>query len=280
MYCAILRPEMIIARNSAAAEARSGWPAKGGGTKAVNARAKLGQLLWTADGERKLPPQDQLDKALGALREGDLAWICEFAEIGPLYLIPTRPWLGVLATKIRSLGAKRVLEVAAGDGFLSRSLALVAPDLEIIASDSGRWEDPRARMSLGERHELRDREVPGVQLGGEVLRLEARAAISRVKPDLVLAAWLPPGRLLDRLIAAPVGLILEVGAGSVTAGNWSWRFSHEICDGPIEELCRCRLDERPRKARHSRVTLYYAARHPEHSRERVRPGDWLWQFRP
>lgn len=227
-----------------------------------------------------MPPQDQLDAAIAALREGDFAWICEFAAIGPIYLIPTKPWLGALAKKIRSLGARKVLEVAAGDGFLSRSLAEVAPDLEVIASDSGRWEDPRARMNLDERHAMRDREVPGVQLGAEVLRLEARAAVSRVKPDLVLAAWLPPGRLLDRLIAAPVKLILEVGAGEVTAGNWSWRFSHELCDGPIEALCRCRLDDRPRKTLHSRVTLYFGAHHPEHGRERVRPGDWLWQFRP
>jgi hypothetical protein len=114
-----------------------------------------------------------------------------------------------------------------------------------------------------------------------VLRLDALAAIQRVKPDLVLASWLPPGhRLLERLIRAPVRHVLEIGAkGGVTPGAWSWRYAHDFCE-ELEARARCRLDERPRRELHSRVTLYFGARHPEHACERVRPGDWLWQFKP
>jgi len=135
-------------------------------------------------------------------------------------------------------------------------------------------------MSARERREFREEDVPGVRLGASVLRVDALAAIRRTRPDLVLASWLPPGRLLDRLIRAPVRYVLEIGAkDGVTPGAWSWRFAHEFCE-EIERSARCRLDERPRRTLHSRVTLYYGARHPDHDCEQVRPGDWLWQFRP
>jgi hypothetical protein len=135
-------------------------------------------------------------------------------------------------------------------------------------------------MNAKERRELRGVDVPGVRLGPSVLRLAALGAVRRTRPDLVLASWLPPGPLLERLIRSPVRFVLEIGAkGGVTPGAWSWRFAHEFCDD-IERFARCRLDEHPRRELHSQVTLYYGAGHPEHARERVRPGDWLWQFRP
>jgi len=134
-------------------------------------------------------------------------------------------------------------------------------------------------MSERERREFRGITVPGVRLGTSVLRLDALAAVRRTRPDLVLASWLPPGGLLEKLIRAPVRYVLEIGAkDAVTPGAWNWRFAHEFCE-EIERHARCRLDERPRRTLHSRVTLYYGRRHPEHACERVRPGDWLWQFR-
>jgi hypothetical protein len=111
--------------------------------------------------------------------------------------------------------------------------------------------------------------------------MEARAAIRKVKPDLVLASWLPPGPLLDQLIRTPVRYVLDIGAaGGVTSSAWSWRFAHEFLDGPLETLGRCRLDEQPKAELHTRITLYFGKTHPEHALERVRPGDWLWQYRP
>ena len=173
-----------------------------------------------------------------------------------------------------------MLEVAAGDGFLSSALRKAAPQMEVIASDSFAWVDPRARMSAREKRELAGKQVPGVRPGRDVLRLDALAAIRRTRPQLVLACWLPPDTLLERLIRAPVRHVLEIGAkDGVTPGAWSWRYAHEFCE-ELEENARCRLDERPRRALHSRVTLYYGASHPEHACERVRRGDWLWQFRP
>jgi len=252
----------------------------GGRLSSSKARHAVERLLWTRSGERRVPSTRELDAALTRLRRGELFDLCELDPRGPVYLLPTRELVRGLAARIRELGARRVLEVAAGDGFLSRELRRVAPELEVVASDSGAWIDPRARMNQRERRRLRGVDVPGVRLGPEVLRLDALAAIRRARPDLLLASWLPPGKLLGRLIRAPVRYVLEIGAkGGVTPGAWSWRYAHAFCE-ELEESARCRLDERPGRELHSRVTLYFGARHPDHAREAVRRGDWLWQFRP
>ena len=44
-------------------------------------------------------------------------------------------------------------------------------------------------------------EVPGLQNGAEVLRLEAGEAIAALRPDLVLASWLPPADFFARSCA-------------------------------------------------------------------------------
>jgi hypothetical protein len=213
------------------------------------------RLLWDARGNRRVPSQRAFDRAAERLTPGRLERICEFNPRGPIYLIPTLPFLRALARSIRGTGARSVLEVAAGDGYLARQLSRVAPDLRVTATDSGRWERPQARMNARERRRLRRVRVPGLSLGSDVARLDAVSAIHRFKPDLVLACWLPPGPLLGRIIrAAP--LVLEIGAGSgVTGDIRCWRYPHEFCE-KLDALGRCRLDERPRRQLHTHVTLY------------------------
>jgi hypothetical protein len=200
------------------------------------------------------------DRTVSALRRGDLEQICEFNPFGPIYFIPTAPFLRALSRRIRSRGARRVLEVAAGDGHLARSLSAYAPDLRVIASDSGKWERAQARMSARDRRELRGRAVPGIGLGPDVARLEARAAIEEFRPDLVLACWLPPGPLLGRVLRGSSCDVIEIGAGSGITGDIScWRYEHEFWED-LDVLGRCRLDERPSKNLHTRVTLYERGR--------------------
>jgi hypothetical protein len=248
----------------------------------VRARAQLARALWGASGARRLPGGRELDQALAGLSASELTWVCELSPLGPLYFLPTRPFVRALARTLSQLGAQRVLEVAAGDGFLARCLRRADPALSVTATDSGAWQRPAARMTLREQRALAKVEVPGLLLGPDVLACDAQRAVREHAPDLVLCAWLPPDhRLLDSLIRAPVRHVLEIGAGSgVTASAYSWRFQHEFLDGPLERRARCRLDTRPARALHSRITLYFGASHPEHYQERVRPGDWLWQFKP
>lgn len=265
-----------------AADAHAGFPSRPGGPRVRRARAALARCLWRRDGARRLPGADALDAALTALPAAELAWVCEFAPLGPLYLLPTQRFVRALARKVVELGARRVVEVAAGDGFLSACLAAALPDVEVIATDSGAWARPEARMSTDERRRLTRAAVPGIRAGAHVRRMGARQAVASLAPDLVLASWLPPGPLLERLLRSNVRHVLEIGAaGDVTAsGAWAWRFAHDTCDGPLESSARCRLDARPAARLHSRVTLYFGRAHEEHRCERVRPGDWLWQFRP
>jgi hypothetical protein len=246
-------PRDPVSRAATAAEVRAGFPARGGGRERIAARAALARLLWNENGARKIPSAAALDRAISALPRGELEWICEFNLCGPIYLIPTRPFLRALAKRIRSVGARRVLDVAAGDGHLAASLAREAPDLEIIASDSGAWERPAARMNARERRSSKRADIAGLVPGPRVLRLEARAAIRKVRPDLVLAAWLPPGPLLSRVLRSGARWVLEIGAGSgVTGDIRCWRFEHEFCE-ELDELGRCRLDGRKL---HTRATLY------------------------
>lgn len=268
-------------RKAAVADAHAGFPARGGGARKIAARAALAQILWKRNGERRLADNALLDRALAEVSPEDLDWIFELSPLGPLYLLPTRGFATSLARTIRALGVTRVLEVAAGDGFLSTCLQRAAPELDITTTDSGAWAKPEARMNDAERTRYRRVHVPGLSLGVNVRRVPARKAIDTYRPELVLASWLPPGKLLDSLIRSPARYVLEIGApDGVTPGAWSWRFAHEFCEGAIETNARCRLDHRPKRALHSRVTLYFAASHPEFHEERVQPGSWLAQFRP
>lgn len=238
-------------------------------------------MIWSKSGERRLPSTAELDRAITALTPDDFAFLCELGPLGPLYFLPTRSFITALARQIRALGVVRVLEVGAGEGLLARSLQKAAPELQVFASDSGAWVRPEGRMNEADRRAHRGIEVPGLSLGVDVRRLTAAAAIKKLVPDLVLAAWLPPeGKLLDSLIRSPVSYVLDIGAPEATPGPYSWRFAHEFLSGPLEAAARCRLDARPQKQRHSRITLYFGGAHPEHHEERVRSGDWLAQFRP
>jgi hypothetical protein len=215
----------------------------------------VAQLLWDTKGRRRVPSAAAFDRAVAKLRRGELLRLCEFNPWGPIYLIPTRPFLTSLARRIRETGARRVIEVAAGDGHLARELQRIAPDLRVTATDSGKWERPQARMSAAEKRRLKRVAVAGLTPGADVLRLDALAAIRELKPDLVLATWLPPGPLLGRIIrAAP--RVLEIGAGSgITGDIRCWRYEHDFLDD-LDALGRCRLDDRPARKLHTRVTLY------------------------
>jgi len=203
---------------------------------------KLAEIL------RGVPAAKEFDRAVGKLQRGRLWRACEFDGDGPIYFVPTKEFVRALAKRI---GRRRVLEVAAGDGALSRALA--ERGVRIVATDSGKWERPRARMNARERRKYR--EVAGLPLGPNVIRIEAIAAIGKYRPDVVLACWIPPGPLLGRIIRASKSVI-EIGAGSgITGDIRCWRYQHEFLE-ELDALGRCRLDERPARELHTRVTLY------------------------
>ena len=100
---------------------------------------QIERVLWDAKGARRIPSEAAVDQAATTLRKGALERLCEFDPRGPVYFIPTSRWIRALVKTLHTLKARKVLEVAAGDGFLSACLQRAAPDLEVIASDSGAW---------------------------------------------------------------------------------------------------------------------------------------------
>jgi hypothetical protein len=216
----------------------------------MRANEAVRRLLWDARGNRRVPAARAFDRAVASLRRGELERICEFNPYGPIYFIPTRPFLRALARKI---GKGRVLEVAAGDGHLARELSRLG--VKIVATDSGKWERPQARMNAAEKRKFRGKHVAGLDLGANVVRMDAIDAIRKFRPDVVLVCWLPPGPLLGKIIrAAP--RVIEIGAGSgITGDIRCWRYEHEFLED-LDPLGRCRLDDRPPRKLHTRVTLY------------------------
>jgi len=114
----------------------------------------------------------------------------------------------------------------------------------------GRADEPiekRARREPGCEHQIRRvRRIASKASSGPArvldrpgtspreLRAEPLDALERsAAPGLIwlLASWLPPGALLDRLIRRARAARPEIGAkDGVTPGAWSWRFAHELCD--------------------------------------------------
>ncbi len=230
------------------------------------ARQQLADVLWDADGQRKLPSERALVAAIAACHPRDVWWVCETSSAGPVYLLPTREWLRVLVRALEGWGARSILEVAAGDGFLSACLARARPDWTVRATDDHSWRTVAGRAK-GEVVEG----VPlsGIRAGAQVEKLSAARAVAKYEPDVVLVSWAPPGPLVERVIRAPSKLVLDLGVDGDVCGDdtRTWRYEKELLDGPLETRALCRLDRGDREARATRATLYYGARHPRHHRD-------------
>lgn len=237
--------------------------------KRAAARQRLAAVLWDDSGARRLPSERALVEAIEACDPRDVWWVCESSSAGPVYLLPTREWVKALARFVDETGAKKVLEVAAGDGFLAACLRRARPQLEVIATDDQSWAKPAARMNAADRRAYRGVDFAGIRPAAAAIvveKLGAVAAVKKHRPDLVVVSWAPPGTLVERVIRAPSRLVLDISVDGDVCGNGqrTWRFEKDFLEGPLEARALCRLDARPGAGRQSRFTLYYGARHPQH----------------
>lgn len=230
------------------------------------AREALARVIWTDDGRRRLPPSRALVDAIAACHPDDVWWVCEASSPGPVYLLPTREWMDVLVESIEGWGVRSVLEIGAGDGFLSACLARRRPRWRIHATDSGAWARVDARQEADSPY--RGLAFAGLTPGANVERLDARRAVERDRPDLVIVSWPPPGRMVEHAILGPSRLVLELGVDGDVCGDArrTWRYEKDFLDGPLERRALCRLDRGDCRDRATRATLYYGARHPRHAR--------------
>ena len=186
-------------------------------------------------------------------------------NISPLYLLPTKEWITFLSRFLRSLKIKKILEIGAGDGFLSECLAKKLPHIKIIATDNASWKNPEARMNAEDRRLYKKIKITGLKPGSSVKKMSIRNAIKRYQPDLVMVSWAPPGGMVEQAIKSQVPFVLDISVDGNYCGNGyhTRRFMNEILDGPVETHALCRLDNRPEKKRHTRAILYYGKKHPD-----------------
>jgi hypothetical protein len=222
----------------------------------------LAAVVWDEHGRRRLPTEAALLAAMTACKKGDVWWACEAGRYGPAYFLPTVEWVALFAAQLDAWGVKSVLEVGAGDGFLSACLRHARPKLRVVATDNHAWTKPAARSE-------NSGEFAGVAFAGivphGVEKMAASTAVCTFKPDVVVCSWAPPGLMVERCIRGPCKFVVDISVDGDVCGNGmrTWRFSKEFLDGPLEDRALCRLDD-GESARHTRVTAYFGARHKQH----------------
>ncbi|HET9517787.1 MAG TPA: hypothetical protein VFO77_08690 [Actinoplanes sp.] len=121
--------------------------------------------------------------------------------VGPkgIYCFYSRPLIRELAELI---GDRRCVEIAAGDGTLARFLTEAGTP--VIATDDHSW-------------------AHAVSYPDDVERLDARRALRRHQPQVVICSWPPAGNSFERDVFRTPSVQLYIVIGSrhrFSAGNW------------------------------------------------------------
>lgn len=128
------------------------------------------------------------------------ALLLPLVEPKGIYCFYSRPLIESLA---RLIDGRACLEIAAGDGTLSRFLA--AEGVAVTATDDHSW-----------KH--------AVTYPDTVLKLDAGQALKRFKPRVVVCSWPPANNGFERLVLADPGVELYIVIGSrhtFATGNWA-----------------------------------------------------------
>jgi hypothetical protein len=155
------------------------------------------QRLLFEDGLRRKPVSMRWFRLLWPL-----LWQRRFLMplVGPrgIYCFYSKPLVSRLAALI---GDRRALEIAAGDGTLSRFLADAGVD--ITPTDDHSWRD--------------------VTFPDSVIRQDAREAVRTRSPQVVICSWPPAGNEFEREVFRSASVELYVVIGSrhqFAAGTW------------------------------------------------------------
>ena len=130
-----------------------------------------------------------------------------------IYCFYSRQLIEELASII---GDRECLEIAAGDGTLSRFLADAG--LRITATDDRSWKD--------------------VQFPDAVIEEDAREALRRRRPTVVLCSWPPPGNAFERDVFRTGSVELYIVISSrhrFAAGDWSAYDAQAAFDVTLDE---------------------------------------------
>jgi hypothetical protein len=116
-----------------------------------------------------------------------------------IYCFYSNPLIAAMAAMI---GSRPCLEIAAGDGTLSRFLADAG--VAVTATDDYSWSH-------------------AIAFPETVIRLDAKQALNRYQPQVVICSWPPPGNNFEKWIfsSRSVELYILIGSRhSFASGNW------------------------------------------------------------
>lgn len=102
----------------------------------------------------------------------------------------------------RLIGGRSCLEIAAGDGTLSRFLA--AEGVDIVATDDYSWSS-------------------SIEFPADVREEDARTALKRYSPKVVICSWPPAGNAFERFVFGTESVELYIVIGSrhrESTGDW------------------------------------------------------------
>jgi len=128
------------------------------------------------------------------------ALLMPLVEAKGIYCFYSKPLIEALA---RLIGGRECLEIAAGDGTLSRFLA--AEGVKATATDDYSW-----------KH--------AVSYPESVLKMDAAQALRKFKPAVVICSWPPANNGFERLVFTQPGVELYIVIGSrhtFASGNWA-----------------------------------------------------------
>lgn len=137
----------------------------------VHARVWLHRHYWNAT----KPPAFQIVRGfMDGLRDDDGSSLArEVLRAQPIYQLWTAESVAALAAWLQRRGARRIVEVGAGDGRLTAWLQPLLPQARLVATDDGSW-------TITHKHALNlVRPAPVAQ------------ALKRYEPDTVLSSWMP-----------------------------------------------------------------------------------------
>lgn len=189
MIClAVKGYSLSLASGSVGGKARfkwwNGWLAQrllfAGGLQRKMVSLRLFRLIWPLLGQREL--------------------LMPLVSSKGIYCFYSREFVGALA---KLIGRRKVIEVGAGDGTLSRFLAQCG--VAVTATDDYSWS-----------HQIR--------YPADVLRCDAVTAVARYAPEVVVCSWPPAGNPFERHIfqASSVRLYIMIGSRyQVASGNWA-----------------------------------------------------------
>jgi hypothetical protein len=181
--------------------------------------------------KNKLPPYDWIVKNIfidGSIKDGipnrhhqydHIFAPCQVLEIFQFY---SEEFIAHIVKTINKLGAHKIIEIGAGDGFLSHFLK--RKGIDIIPTD--------------------DCSRPYIKYTEQVKKLNHKEALKKYKPDLVVINWeeLDATYSIDALNYASVKYLLWIGEGhgGCTGSKDLWEYDSENTKNPY---CLSRTDD-------------------------------------